>query len=250
MRRNLVLGNWKQNTNKATAAALLNDIKLTLEKNPTKTEIGVVPPALYVDMAFKMAAECGFNVGVQNISAFDKGAYTGEIGAEMAASCGAKYALIGHSERREYFNENAEILLNKVELALQNNLSPVYCMGEDLATRKVGNHLAHIQQQIEDVIFKLTAEKLNEIVLAYEPIWAIGTGETASAEQAQEVHGFIRKIMTEKFGAAGNDITILYGGSCKPSNAPELFSQPDIDGGLIGGASLNAADFIAISNSF
>lgn len=250
MRRNLVLGNWKQNTNKATAAALLNDIKLTLEKNPTKTEIGVVPPALYVDMAFEMAAECGFNVGVQNISAFDKGAYTGEIGADMAASCGVKYALIGHSERREYFNENAEILLNKVELALQNDLTPVYCMGEDLATRKSGNHLAHIQQQIEDVIFKLTVEKLNEIVLAYEPIWAIGTGETASAEQAQEVHGFIRKIMTEKFGAAGNDIIILYGGSCKPSNAPELFSRPDIDGGLIGGASLNAADFIAISNSF
>ncbi len=250
MRRNLVLGNWKQNTNKATAAALLKDIKLTLEKNPTKTEIGVVPPALYVDMAFKMAAECGFNVGVQNISAFDKGAYTGEIGADMAASCGVKYALIGHSERREYFNENAEILLNKVELALQNDLIPVYCMGEDLATRKAGNHIADIQQQIEDVIFKLTVKKLNEIVLAYEPNWAIGTGETASAEQAQEVHGFIRKIMTEKFGAAGNDITILYGGSCKPSNAPELFSQPDIDGGLIGGASLNAADFIAISNSF
>jgi len=250
MRRNLLLGNWKQNTTRASALELLGGLKAELEKSPTKTELVVIPPALFIDLAIGQQYTSCFAVGIQNISKTVKGAFTGEIGADMAASAGVKYALVGHSERRAYFNESPEDLAGKLMRCLENNLIPVYCVGEELSDRKTGNYLNVIDAQIKAVLFGLNTKDLNNIIVAYEPIWAIGTGETASAEQAQEVHAFIRNLLANKFGASGSDISILYGGSCKPSNSEELFSQPDIDGGLIGAAALNAQDFIAIANSF
>ena len=250
MRRNLLLGNWKQNTTRASALELLGGLKAELEKYPTKTELGVIPPALFIDLAIGQQYTSCFAVGIQNISKTEKGAFTGEIGADMAASVGVKYALVGHSERRAYFNESDSDLTDKLNQCLANNIVPVFCIGEQLSERKSGEYLTVLEAQIKAVVFGLSAKDLNNIVVAYEPVWAIGTGETASAEQAQEVHAFIRDLLVKQFGEVGSNISILYGGSCKPSNAVELFSQPDIDGGLIGGASLNAQDFIAIANSF
>ena len=250
MRRNLLLGNWKQNTTRDTAIELLDALKTELEKSPTKTELGVIPPALFIDLAIDKKYNACFFVGMQNISKTEKGAFTGEIGADMAASVGVKYALVGHSERRAYFNESDSDLTDKLNQCLANNIVPVFCIGEQLSERKSGEYSTVLEAQIKAVVFGLSAKDLNNIVVAYEPVWAIGTGETASAEQAQEVHAFIRDLLVKQFGEVGSNISILYGGSCKSSNAVELFSQPDIDGGLIGGASLNAQDFIAIANSF
>ncbi len=250
MRRNLLLGNWKQNTTRDSAVELLNALKTALEKSPTKIELGVIPPALFIDLAINQKYNACFSVGIQNISKTEKGAFTGEIGADMAASSGVKYVLVGHSERRAYFNESDSDLTDKLNQCLANNITPVFCIGEQLSDRKSGDYLRVLEAQIKAVLFGLNAKELSNIVVAYEPVWAIGTGETASAEQAQEVHAFVRDLLVKQFGEASNDISILYGGSCKPSNAKELFNQPDIDGGLIGGASLNAQDFIAISNSF
>ncbi len=248
MRRSLVLGNWKQNTTKSTALELLTDLSKELNDNPTKTELGVIPPALVVQMAVEQCQNSAFEVGVQNVSSTNAGAFTGEVGADMVASMGAKYALVGHSERREYFKESADDLANKIVRCLEHDLLPVYCIGEQLEVRQSGDYLAFIKNQLEEVFSQLQPEQITNLVIAYEPVWAIGTGETASAEQAQEVHAMIRQLVHAKIGT--DNITILYGGSCKPSNAKELFSQPDIDGGLIGGASLNAKDFVAIANSF
>lgn len=250
MRRNLVLGNWKQNTTRVSATELLEALKEELEKSPTKTELGVIPPALFIDLATMEQYNDCFSVGIQNVSKTDKGAFTGEIGADMAASSGVKYALVGHSERRAYFNESNEDLTDKLNQCLAHNVIPVYCIGETLSERKSSDYLSVLKAQIEAVLFHLKAEDMQKIVVAYEPVWAIGTGETASAEQAQEVHAYIRDLLVNQFGKAGADVSILYGGSCKPGNAVSLFSQSDIDGGLIGGAALNAQDFIAIANSF
>ncbi|MCH9823647.1 MAG: triose-phosphate isomerase [Bacteroidetes bacterium] len=248
MRRNLVLGNWKQNTTKESAVELLDAIKLELEKAPTSTDLGVIPPALFIEMATEEQYSPHFSVGIQNISKTQKGAFTGEIGADMAASASVKYALVGHSERRAYFNESNQDLAQKIERCIENNIVAVFCVGEELKDRKSGNYLEVVKQQVNAVLAEVKHLDIEKLVIAYEPVWAIGTGETATAEQAQEVHAMIRSLVNSKLGS--NDISILYGGSCKPSNAKELFIQPDIDGGLIGGAALNAQDFVAIANSF
>jgi triosephosphate isomerase len=181
----------------------------------------------------------------------EKGAYTGEISAAMLKSIGIKTVILGHSERRAYFNETDESLAKKVDAALEHNMRVIFCFGEELSDRKAGNEEAVVERQIKNALFHLDATAFKHIVLAYEPVWAIGTGETASPEQAQDMHAFIRKTLEAKYGhTVADDMTILYGGSVKPGNAKEIFSKPDVDGGLIGGAALNAEDFYAIVNAF
>ena len=181
----------------------------------------------------------------------DNGAYTGEISAAMLKSIGVNTVILGHSERRAYFNETDELLAKKVDAALKNDLRVIFCFGEELADRKAGNEEKVVESQIKNALFHLEASAFKNIVLAYEPVWAIGTGETASPEQAQDMHKYIRKTLNNKYGSqVANDMTILYGGSVKPNNAKEIFSKPDVDGGLIGGAALNAEDFYAIINAF
>lgn len=190
-------------------------------------------------------------VAAENCADKEKGAYTGEVSAAMVASTGAKYVILGHSERRAYYHETPEILKTKVELALANGLTPIFCIGEVLEEREAGKHFEVVDAQIKGSLFDLSAEDFAKIVLAYEPVWAIGTGKTASPEQAQEIHAFIRSIVANKYGKEIADNTsILYGGSCKPSNAKELFSNPDVDGGLIGGAALKVSDFKGIIDAF
>lgn len=190
-------------------------------------------------------------LSAENCANKEKGAYTGEVSAAMVASTGANYVILGHSERREYYNETPEILKEKVDLALANGLKIIFCCGESLELRNAGTYEEFIKAELKDSLFHLSAEEFANIVIAYEPIWAIGTGKTATAEQAEEIHAYIRSCVAEVYGEeVANDTTILYGGSCKASNAPELFSKPDIDGGLIGGASLKAADFKGIIDAW
>ena len=190
-------------------------------------------------------------VGAENCADKAEGAFTGEVSAAMVASTGAKYVIMGHSERRAYYHETAEILKEKVVLALANGLTPIFCVGEVLAEREADKHFEVVAAQVKDSLFDLTAEDFAKLVIAYEPVWAIGTGKTATAEQAQEIHAFIRQTIAEKYGAEIADNTsILYGGSCKPSNAGELFAKPDVDGGLIGGAALKADSFMGIITAF
>ena len=190
-------------------------------------------------------------LGAENCADHASGAYTGEVSASMVASTGAGYVILGHSERRQYYGETSEILRAKVALALENNLKPIFCIGEVLEQRENGTFFDVVRTQIEEGLFNLEASDFGKIVLAYEPVWAIGTGKTATAEQAQEIHAFIRGVIAGKYGEeVANNTTILYGGSCKPSNAAELFAKPDVDGGLIGGASLKCADFMGIVNAF
>ncbi|MBN1985572.1 MAG: triose-phosphate isomerase, partial [Prolixibacteraceae bacterium] len=190
-------------------------------------------------------------VSAQNCAAEAKGAFTGEVSAEMVKSTGAEYVILGHSERREYYGETSEILNKKLALALENELTPIYCCGEPLEIREAGTQNSFVKQQLEETIFNLSPEDFKKLVIAYEPIWAIGTGKTATSDQAQEIHAFIRSTIAEKFGQEiAEGVSILYGGSCKPSNAKELFANKDVDGGLIGGASLKAEDFLGIINGF
>ncbi len=252
MRKKIVAGNWKMNKTFSEAEDLLFDIADILKKNrPSDVEILVCPPALYLELAADIAHENGFSCGAQNLSEHESGAYTGEISATMIASTGATYVIIGHSERRSYFSETDTLLAVKVTQALKHELVPVYCCGEVLAEREAETHFEVVGTQIKKALFHLAADEFEKVVIAYEPVWAIGTGRTASPAQAQEMHAFIRKVLAEKFGteAAGNT-SILYGGSCNAANARELFANPDVDGGLIGGASLKAEDFIKIAGSF
>lgn len=249
MRKKIVAGNWKMNKSFSEALLLVDQIK-ELEYN-SETELILFPPSLYVAEVANVSKETNIKIGVQNCSENDNGAYTGEVSAEMVKSLELDYVIVGHSERRTYFKETNALLAEKVVQVLSNKLSPIYCCGEQLAEREDKVHFKTIQQQIEDGLFHLSSEQIVNVVVAYEPVWAIGTGVTASSNQAQEMHAFIRSLFVQKYGAElANAVTILYGGSCKPDNAKELFSQADIDGGLIGGASLKAADFIAIANSF
>ena len=201
-----------------------------------------------------MAAVVGgtrIGLSAENCADKEKGAYTGEVSAAMLASAGCQYTILGHSERRQYYGETDEKLVEKTRLALANGLDVILCVGENLEEREAGRHFAVCESQIKNVLYNFTAEDMKHIIVAYEPVWAIGTGKTATAEQAEEIHAFIRKTIAEKFGEqVADDTTILYGGSCKPSNAKELFAQKDIDGGLIGGAALKADDFIGIALSF
>lgn len=250
MRKKIVAGNWKMNTTPAEGVELLKGvIALKGEVSPSVDFI-VAPPFTHLSEIVKVAKGSGIAVGAQNCAAEAKGAYTGEVSAKMIASLGVDYVILGHSERRQYYGETSETLNKKMVQAYENNLIPIYCVGEKLEERESGKHFDVIRAQIEEVVFNLTPEQFSKLIIAYEPVWAIGTGKTATADQAQEDHAFIRKVLADKFGAAAADTVILYGGSCKPTNAAEIFSKEDVDGGLIGGAALVAADFINIGKGF
>ena len=239
------------NLNRAEGIALVNEV---LAKLPTDNNTHVVfsPSFVYLHKVAKMCDNTSKVVAAaQDCSANKKGAFTGEVSANMLASCGARYVVLGHSERRANFAESNEILKTKVGQAFRNDLKVIFCCGESLSQRESGVHFDWIKTQISESLFHLSSEEFKNIVVAYEPIWAIGTGVTASTDQAQEIHAFIRNILVEQYGnEVALSTSILYGGSCKPSNAKELFASQDIDGGLIGGASLNAADFVKITQSF
>ena len=252
-RKQIVAGNWKMNTVYASAQTLVQDTIETLKGNlPENTEVIFAPPFPFLKtVADATVGVEGVFASSQNVSDQEVGAFTGEVSAEMVKSVGADYAIIGHSERRSYFNENDAMMAEKIAVALKNKLNPIFCCGESLEERKSGKYLEVIERQISVALFHLNRVELSHLVIAYEPVWAIGTGETASPDQAQEVHAFIRKSIADHYDAeTAESISILYGGSCKPSNAKELFAQKDIDGGLIGGASLNADDFVSIVHSF
>ena len=252
MRKKIVAGNWKMNKDFQDAEDLMFEIvdELT-EKGSGDTEVIVCPPAVYLEMSSDIAAENGFMVGAQNLSQFESGAYTGEISASMLHSMGISHCILGHSERRTYFGENDKIIAAKVDLALKNGIIPIYCCGEVLAERQAEKHFDVIRSQVSEALFHLGKEAISQVIIAYEPVWAIGTGVTASSAQAQEVHAFIRGLLTEKYGVeVSSEISILYGGSCNAKNAAELFANADVDGGLIGGAALKASDFVTIVNSF
>ena len=251
MRKQIVAGNWKMNTTIANGLTLAQEVENISQSVPTNVELIIAPPYTHIFPISSKLQGKRVKVSSQNCAAWENGAYTGEISVDMVASAGASHVIIGHSERREYFGENSEILLKKIKLALLKNLSPIFCCGEVLEERDANKHFEVVQTQIEEVLNNLSNEEMQQVIIAYEPVWAIGTGRTASPEQAQEMHAHIRKCLVSKFGETiANSTSILYGGSCKPSNAQEIFAKPDVDGGLIGGASLKADDFIAIANSF
>jgi len=218
---------------------------------PANVKLIVATPATHLVPVAQALEGSVVELSAENCADKEKGAYTGEISAAMVASTGASWTILGHSERRQYYGETDEKLVEKTKLALANGLGVILCVGENLDEREAGKHFEVCETQIKNVLYNFTAEDMKNIVIAYEPVWAIGTGKTATAEQAEEIHAFIRKTVADKFGAAvAEDTTILYGGSCKPSNAKELFAMKDIDGGLIGGAALKAEDFIAIAQSY
>lgn len=231
-------------------AVLAGNIVGKKEEVPSGVQLIIAPPFTHLDRIGTVIKNSGIALSAQNCADMEKGAYTGEVSASMLVSAGCSYVILGHSERREYYHETSETLNRKMELALAHGLNPIYCVGEKLEEREAGKHFETVGAQIREVIFNLSPEQLEKTVIAYEPVWAIGTGKTATADQAEEIHAFIRKTLSEKYGKLAEEISILYGGSCKPSNAKELFAQKDIDGGLIGGASLKAEDFIAIAKSF
>ncbi|MBU2903969.1 MULTISPECIES: triose-phosphate isomerase [Arenibacter] len=245
MRSKIVAGNWKMNKNLAETEVLLAELSAKLPD--TKAEVMVAPTFVNLSAAVDKLKSSTIEVIAQNMHFAENGAYTGEISANMLLGIGVDTVIIGHSERRAYFGETDEILAKKVVAALAKNMRVMFCFGEELEDRKSGNHFKIVESQLKNALFSLDASAWSKIVLAYEPVWAIGTGETASPEQAQEMHAFIRKTITNAYDAAiANNVSILYGGSVKPNNAVEIFSKPDVDGGLIGGAALVADDFIAI----
>ena len=252
MRYKIVAGNWKMNTTLAEGKELVSEVlELIKDTDLTGKKVVFGTPFISLTSIAKIVGDKpDVFVASQNISSYDSGAYTGETSATMLESAGVKMAIIGHSERREYFGETNEILAVKVDKALGKDLVPIYCCGEVLEDRKNGNFKAVVKSQVEEGLFHLSTEQFSKVVVAYEPVWAIGTGETASPDQAQEAHEFIRGLIESKYGIeTANNTSILYGGSMKPSNANELIGMPDIDGGLIGGASLKAADFVGIINA-
>jgi len=252
MRKQIVAGNWKMNNNVQESVQLATEVvskvkDLTLNN----TRVIVTPTFVNLSKVVDVVEGSSVEVAAQNMHQAKSGAYTGEISAEMLTSLGLKTVILGHSERREYFGETDAILAEKVDAALANNLEVVFCFGEVLEDRKSDNHFKVVESQIKNGIFHLEASAWKNIVLAYEPVWAIGTGETASPEQAQEMHAFIRKIVADKYNQeVAENVSILYGGSVKPANAKEIFSKVDVDGGLIGGAALNSDDFVALVKSF
>lgn len=249
MKPKIVIGNWKMNKNFDEAEELISTIEEKLEDYNLETEVVLCPPMVYAELITDHASQEGsqFYAGVQNVSEYENGAYTGEVSAEMLAGMDISFCIVGHSERRKYFGETNAIVLKKMLRLLANDIVPVMCCGESLEERKSGNHFDVVKRQIEESIYELTPEQMERTMIAYEPIWAIGTGETATPAQAQEMLAFIRSLVEKKFGTQmAIDTYILYGGSCNAKNALELFSQQDVDGGLIGGASLKADDFIQI----
>ncbi|MDC0463450.1 triose-phosphate isomerase [Flavobacteriaceae bacterium] len=249
MRKQIVAGNWKMNNDYVDSEQLVS--KLLEHYTESETEVIIAPPFTSLLCSSNLLKGSRINVAAQNMHYAENGAYTGEISAGMLKSTGVDTVILGHSERRAYFKETDSLLAKKVDAALKNNMRIIFCFGEELSDRKSGNEEAIVEGQIKNALFHLPASAWTNIVLAYEPVWAIGTGETASPEQAQDMHAFIRKTIENKYSSAlALDVSILYGGSVKPANAKEIFSKEDVDGGLIGGAALDVSQFTAIINAF
>lgn len=249
MRKNIVAGNWKMNKTLAEGVAFVEELNAALRGKSLKCDVVIGAP--FIHLATLADQIEGASIAAENCADKEKGAYTGEVSAAMVASTGAKYVILGHSERRAYYGETDQILSDKVMLALQNGLTPIFCIGEVKEEREAGKHFEVVESQLARALFDLSSEDFGKIVLAYEPVWAIGTGLTATSEQAQEIHAHIRGFIASKYGqAVADNCTILYGGSCNKNNAKELFSRPDVDGGLIGGASLTVSDFLPIVEAF
>ncbi|HEY9534895.1 MAG TPA: triose-phosphate isomerase [Mucilaginibacter sp.] len=253
MRKKIVAGNWKMNLDYNEGVSLFSEVLNMVKDEATGTqEVVVCSPFIHLHSLAQLAkGSAKVSVGAQNAHQAESGAYTGEVSARQIKSVGAAYVILGHSERRQYFGETNELLAKKTDTVLANDLKPIFCIGETLQQRESNTHFDVIKSQLAEGVFHLDAAQFNKLVLAYEPVWAIGTGVTASAAQAQEIHAFIRKEIAAKYDQSVADATtILYGGSCNPKNANELFAQPDIDGGLIGGASLKSRDFTDIVKAF
>ncbi len=251
MRKQIVAGNWKMNTTLQEGVALAKDVNEALKNVTPNCDVIIAVPFTHLASINEVIDNNKLGLGAENCADKKSGAYTGEVSASMVASTGAKYVILGHSERRQYYGETAETLKEKVALAFENALTPIFCIGEVLEERENNTHFDVVKSQIEDALFHLSAEDFGKIILAYEPVWAIGTGKTATDDQAEEMHAFIRNVIAEKYGKnVADEISILYGGSCKPSNAKELFAKPNVDGGLIGGASLQADSFMGIVTAF
>lgn len=249
MRKHIVAGNWKMNKNLSETEALISDLKE--QTKSSNAEVMIAPTFINLPSAVSQLEGSTIEVIAQNMHFAENGAYTGEVSASMLKSVGINTVILGHSERRAYFNETDDSLAKKVDSALANGLRIIFCFGEELADRKAGNEEAVVESQLKNALFHLSTESFKHIVLAYEPVWAIGTGETATPDQAQDMHAFIRQALADKYDSETADgVTILYGGSVKPNNAKEIFGKPDVDGGLIGGASLKAEDFFEIVNAF
>ena len=247
MRQKIVAGNWKMNNTLQEGIELAKGVNDILKANAPKCKVILGTPFIHLTEVVKTVDSKLISVSAENCADKEKGAFTGEVSAAMVKSTGAEYVILGHSERREYYHETPEILKAKVDLALANGLKVIFCIGESLAQREANEQNAVVKAELEGSVFHLSAEQFANIVIAYEPIWAIGTGKTATSDQAEEIHAYIRSVVADKYGKnVAENTSILYGGSCKGSNAPELFSKPDIDGGLIGGASLKAGDFYDI----
>lgn len=251
MRKQIAAANWKMNLTYQQAEKLLDEILETdVELAPHQQAVFAVPFPYLIMANSEVAEQQGFHIAAQNCSDKKSGAYTGEVSAEMLRSININYCVLGHSERREYYFETNKQLADKVNICLEHRITPIFCCGEPLRVREEESQNAYVQQQLEESLFHLSPEQLSQIVIAYEPIWAIGTGRTASTEQAQEMHRHLRSVLAAKYGQeTADEVPILYGGSVKAANAPELFACPDVDGGLVGGASLNAKEFIAIIKS-
>jgi triosephosphate isomerase len=248
-RKKIVAGNWKMNNGLQETKLLINELKT--EVNHCECDVMIAPSFVCLQTAIDLLTNNDIEVVSQNVHQEENGAYTGEVSAKMLSSIGVKTTIIGHSERREYFNETHDMLKHKVDTSLEKSMKIIFCFGEQLKDRKTNNHSTIISNQISESLFHLNSSDWDNIILAYEPVWAIGTGETASSDQVQEMHSFIRNFIAQKYSAElAQNVSILYGGSVKPSNAKEIFSMEDVDGGLIGGASLNSKDFFSIVNSF
>ncbi len=251
MRKKIVAGNWKMNLNLQEGVALAKELNDALKAEKPNCDVIICTPFIHLASIANFLDQNVVALGAENCADKEKGAYTGEVSAEMVKSTGASYVILGHSERRAYYHETAEILKEKVNLALANGLKVIFCVGEILEEREANRQNEVVKAQLEGSLYDLTPEQFANVVLAYEPVWAIGTGKTATAEQAEEMHAFIRATIAEKFGkTAAEETSILYGGSCKASNAKELFAKPNVDGGLIGGAALKADSFTGIIDAW
>jgi hypothetical protein len=251
MRKKIVAGNWKMNTTVPEGVELAKAVVAKSVEVPAGVGLIVAPPFTHLSSVAEVLKGSKVGLSAQNCADKEKGAFTGEVSVDMLKSVGCGYTILGHSERRQYYGETDAKLVEKVKLALAGGLDIILCVGENLEQREAGKHFDIVADQIKNVLYNFTAADMAKIIVAYEPVWAIGTGKTATSAQAEEIHAHIRKVLADKFGAeVAENVTILYGGSCKPSNAKELFACPDIDGGLIGGAALKADDFIQIALSF
>ena len=251
MRKNIVAGNWKMNKTLQEGLALANEVDAALKGRTINCDVIIGTPFIHLASIAAAIDTTRIGVAAENCADKESGAYTGEVSAAMVASTGARYVIIGHSERRAYYHETSPILMEKVKLALSNGLTPIFCVGEVLEEREAGKHFEVVARQVEEALFTLDQTDFAKLILAYEPVWAIGTGKTATADQAQEMHAHIRKSIAAKYGKeVANGCSILYGGSCNAANAKELFSRADVDGGLIGGASLSVDKFLPIIEAF